>query len=159
MWGTIPTSHRNSALQRQQFEGFAKELQHFCNEQYVRDKGGDLDPDNLKDTKLGSPSWESGLESRSHGKSKIEFSWCLGLLIHRSGYSHLRSCLKVEMELGEVKIRVWVMWNWQFWRTGLFRFATHQENGSLKTIAHDLGRAWNEQLSWVLGEVSIWLLI
>ena len=38
---------------------------------------------------------------------------CLGLLkllIHRSGYSHVCSGLKVEMELGEVKIQVWMLW-------------------------------------------------
>jgi hypothetical protein len=33
---------------------------------YASDKGRDLDPGNLKDTKLGSPSWESGPESGPH---------------------------------------------------------------------------------------------
>ena len=34
-----------------------------------------------------------------------------GLLIHRSGYSHVRSGLKVEIEFEEVKIRVWIYWH------------------------------------------------
>jgi hypothetical protein len=36
---------------------------------------------------------------------------CSGLLIHRSGYSHVCSGLKVEMEFGEVKIGVRVWWH------------------------------------------------
>jgi hypothetical protein len=69
---------------------------------------------------MGSPSWESGPESGPHGELRVGFSRCLGLLrlgtvlhshssgllIHRSGYSHVCSGLGVEMEFGEVKIRV-----------------------------------------------------
>jgi hypothetical protein len=73
---------------------------------YASDRGRELEPNNLKGTKLGSPSWESGPESGPHGELRVEFSRCSGLLIHRSGYSHICSGLEVEMEFGEVKIRV-----------------------------------------------------
>jgi hypothetical protein len=72
------------------------------------------------DAKLGSPSRESGPESGPNGELRVEFSRCSGmlrletalhsyssgLLIQHSGYSHVCSGLKVEMEFGEVKIRV-----------------------------------------------------
>jgi hypothetical protein len=46
----------------------------------VGDRGRELEPNNLKGTKLGSPSWESGPESGSHGELRVEFSRCSGLL-------------------------------------------------------------------------------
>jgi hypothetical protein len=42
-----------------------------------------------------------------------------GLLIHRSGYSHVCSGLKVEMEFGEVKIGVRVMRHQYLWSNTL----------------------------------------
>jgi hypothetical protein len=74
----------------------------------------------MKDTKLGSPNWENGPESGPHRELRVEFSRCSrllrlgtalhshssGLLIHRSGYSHVCSGLEVEMEFVEVKIGV-----------------------------------------------------
>jgi hypothetical protein len=90
----------------------------------MSDRGRKLEH-NIKGTKLGSPSWESGPESGSHGELRVEFSQCSGLLrlgtvlhshssgllIHRSGYSHVCSGLEVEMEFGEIKIGVRVYWH------------------------------------------------
>jgi hypothetical protein len=87
---------------------------------YASDRGRKLGPNNLKGTKLGSLSLESGPESGPHGELRVELSRCSGLLrlgtalhshssgllIHRSGFSHVCSGLKEEMEFGEVKIRV-----------------------------------------------------
>jgi hypothetical protein len=47
---------------------------------YASDRGRELDLNNLKGTKLGSPSWEGGPESEPHGELRVEFSRCLGLL-------------------------------------------------------------------------------
>ena len=106
---------------------------------YASDRGQKLRPNNLKDTKLGSPSWESGLETGPHRELRVELSRCSGLLraysgllracsgllrlgtvlhshssgllIHRSGCSHVCSGLKVETEFGEVKFGVRVYWH------------------------------------------------
>jgi hypothetical protein len=70
---------------------------------YANDRGRKLEFNNLKGTKLGSPSWESGPESGPHRELRVEFSRCSGLLrlgtvlhshssgllIHRSGHSHV----------------------------------------------------------------------
>jgi hypothetical protein len=58
-----------------------------------------VEPNNLKGTKLGLTG-SSGL-----------LRGCSGLLIHRSGCSHVCSGLEVEMEFGEVKIGVRVYWH------------------------------------------------
>jgi hypothetical protein len=47
---------------------------------YTSDRGRKLEPNNLKGTKLGSPSWESGQESGPHWELMVEFSRCSGLL-------------------------------------------------------------------------------
>jgi hypothetical protein len=74
---------------------------------------GNWDPTNLKGTKLSGP------KSGPLGELRVEFSRCSGLLrlgtvlhshssgllVRRSGCSHVCSGLKVEMEFGEVEIR------------------------------------------------------
>jgi hypothetical protein len=96
----------------------------------VSDRGRKLEPNNLKGTKLGSPSWESSPESDLHGELSVELSRCSGLLraaqgcsgllrlrivlyshssgllIYRSGNSHVCSGLEVKIEFGEIKIGV-----------------------------------------------------
>jgi hypothetical protein len=47
---------------------------------YASDRGRKLEPNNLKGTKLGSPSWENGPESGPCGELRVEFSRCSGLL-------------------------------------------------------------------------------
>jgi hypothetical protein len=47
---------------------------------YASDRGRELESNNLKGTKLGSPSWESGPESGPHGELRVELSRCSGLL-------------------------------------------------------------------------------
>ena len=47
---------------------------------YASDRGRKLGPNNLKGTKLGSPSWESGPESGPHRELRVELSRCSGLL-------------------------------------------------------------------------------
>jgi hypothetical protein len=54
-------------------------------------KGRKLEPNNLKGTKLGSPSWENGLESGSHGELREESSRYSGLLRAASSSLSLQS--------------------------------------------------------------------
>jgi hypothetical protein len=54
---------------------------------YASDKGRKLEPNNLKGTKLGSPSWESGLESGPHRELRVRIRSLL-----RAAQGPLRSC-------------------------------------------------------------------
>jgi hypothetical protein len=55
-------------------------------------KGRKLEPNNLKGTKLGASSWESGPESGSHWELREESSRCSGLL--RAAQAFNISCLR-----------------------------------------------------------------
>jgi hypothetical protein len=83
---------------------------------------GNWNPNNnLKGTKLGSPRAQNLAPTGAQGKIQsmlraalprlgtVLHSHSSGLLIHRSGYSHVCSGLEVEMKFGEVKIGVRVL--------------------------------------------------
>jgi hypothetical protein len=58
---------------------------------------------------IGAGNWNSVNAQGCSGLLRLGtvlHSHSSGLLIHRSGHSHVRSGLEAEMEFGEVKIRV-----------------------------------------------------